>query len=52
MFRFFFSKACELTMEKCFDHFRLKSELVLIILGGQAHLTAVAGKTARLREDL
>ena len=50
MFRFF-SKACELT-EKCFDHFRLKSELVLIILGGQAHLTAVAGKIARLREDV
>ena len=48
----FFSKACEPTMEKCFDHFRLKSELVLIISGGQAHLTAVAGKIARLREDV
>ena len=28
-----------------------KSELDLII-GGQAHLTAVAGKIARLREDV
>ena len=51
MFRFF-SKACEPTMEKCFHHFRLKSELVLIISGGQAHLTAVAGKIARLREGV